>query len=41
MMIKYLNKKDDYVWKVFLRESINKCGGCGDSGICMCLKKGG
>ena len=39
-MIKYLNKKDDHVWKAFLRDSIDKGGGCGDSGIFMCYKKG-
>lgn len=41
MMMKYLNKKDDHIWKVLLRDVLNKCGGCGDSGICMSLKKGG
>lgn len=41
MMIKYLNKKDDHIWKVLLRDVLNKCGGCGDSGIFMSLKKGG
>jgi len=40
MMLRYIKDKTDHVWKVFLKEAINKCGECGDSGIFMELKKG-
>lgn len=40
MMVRYLKNKKDHAWKVFLGEAINKCGGCGESGVYMELKKG-
>ena len=40
MVVRYLKDKRDHIWKVFLREAINKCGGCGESGVYMELKKG-
>ena len=40
MMVKYLKDNRDQVWKVFLSDAINKCGGCGESGVYMVLKKG-
>ncbi len=40
MMVRYLKNRGDHVWKVFLREAIHKCGGCGESGVYMELKKG-
>ena len=40
MMVKYLKNDSDHVWKMFLKEAINKCGGCGESGVYMELKKG-
>lgn len=42
MILKYINDKEDkkdHAWKVFLKEAINKCGGCGDSALFMSLKK--
>ena len=40
MMVRYLKDNRDHVWKIFLEEAINKCGGCGESGVYMELKKG-
>ena len=40
MMVRYLKDNRDHVWKIFLREAINKCGRCGESGVFMELKKG-
>ena len=39
-MVRYLGNKDNHVWKIFLREAINKCGECGESGVYMDLKTG-
>lgn len=39
-MVRYLGNKEDQLWKIFLKEKINKCGGCGDSAIFMVLRKG-
>lgn len=40
MMVRYIKNKKDHVWKVFLGEAINRCGGCGESGVFMRMKKG-
>uniref|UniRef100_A0A671TR16 Reverse transcriptase domain-containing protein n=1 Tax=Sparus aurata TaxID=8175 RepID=A0A671TR16_SPAAU len=40
MMTRYLRNRGDHTWKVFLKEAIDKCGGCGESGVFMKLKKG-
>lgn len=40
MMVRYLRNNSDQIWKVFLKEAIDRCGGCGDSAVYMELKKG-
>ncbi|KAL7375280.1 hypothetical protein ABVT39_014699 [Epinephelus coioides] len=40
IMVRYLRNGRDHTWKVFLKEAIDKCGGCGESGVYMKLKKG-
>ena len=39
MMVRYLGNKEGQLWKIFLKEKINKCGGCGDSAIFMVLRR--
>ena len=38
-MIKYLQNKDDHIWKTFLSEAINNSGKSGNSGIYMKMRK--
>ena len=40
MMVRYLRDDGDHVWKAFLKDAMNKCGGCGESGMYMKFKKG-
>ncbi|KAF3842499.1 hypothetical protein F7725_024450 [Dissostichus mawsoni] len=42
MILRYISDKEgkkDHAWKIFLKEAIKKCGGCGDSALFMALKK--
>ena len=34
-MVRYVKNSSGYVWKEFLSEAINKCGGCGESTVDM------
>jgi len=38
MVVKYLNKENEFLWKIFLREALEKCGGCGDSALFMKIR---
>ena len=40
MMLRYLKNPKNHVWKIFLKEAIHRCGGCGESGVFIQMKRG-
>lgn len=40
MMLRYLKNPKDHVWKLFLKEAMHRCGGCGESGVFIQMKRG-